>query len=271
MKKIVLLVLLMTFSQVFSQKNISQYKYVVIPAKFDFVKKVDRYQTSSLTKFLFNKYGFTAFLDNEKLPLDLEQNSCKALKVDVIDNSKFLITRSVIQLKDCRGNVLFSSVEGKSKEKEYKAAYHQAIRQAFNSVKTLNYAYTPSISEKSIALGNNQGSQPLMKNKKVVGKPEKQEVPVIKNKITKRGGNNFVKKTNPVLFSKSVKKGFLLLGKNQQTVFHLLFTDLEELFILKNKNGIAYKGKNNWIAEYYNSNGDKVVENFDVRELQAKN
>ena len=65
MKRILLVALFISTAS-FAQKSINNYKYVIVPSKFDFVKGKDKYQTSSLTKFLFNKYGFTAFLDDEE-------------------------------------------------------------------------------------------------------------------------------------------------------------------------------------------------------------
>ena len=74
-KKILFLTVfcIMTLSIV-GQSKINNYKYVIVPSKFEFLKKKDQYQTSSLTKFLFEKYGFNAYLDSDKLPEDLNKN-----------------------------------------------------------------------------------------------------------------------------------------------------------------------------------------------------
>ena len=71
---------LLSFSQ---SDKLNNYSYVIVNSKFDFVKEKDGYQTSSLTKFLFNKKGFKAFLDNEVLPEEVAENNCNALFVDV--------------------------------------------------------------------------------------------------------------------------------------------------------------------------------------------
>ena len=42
--------------------NLDKYKYIIVSDKFHFVKEVDGYQTSSLTKFLLEKKGFQVFL-----------------------------------------------------------------------------------------------------------------------------------------------------------------------------------------------------------------
>lgn len=143
MKKLLFLFTLIVSKSVFAQKTINDYKYIIVPNQFEFVKSPDKYRTSSLTKFLFNKYGFTAYLSSDKLPNDLVQNRCLALIASVKNNSNMFTTKNLIELKDCNNNVVFTSQEGKSKEKDYKKAYHEAIRGAFSSVKKMNYRYVP--------------------------------------------------------------------------------------------------------------------------------
>ncbi len=52
-------------------------------------------------------------------------------------------TKSIVELRDCSNKIIFSSKEGKSKDKEYKKAYHEAIRNAFKSIQSLKYKYIP--------------------------------------------------------------------------------------------------------------------------------
>ena len=74
MKKITILLFLLSVSlSAFSQtEKLNAYKYIIVADKFEFVKTVDQYQTSSLTKFLLKKNGFDVFLSNEDLPKDLD-------------------------------------------------------------------------------------------------------------------------------------------------------------------------------------------------------
>ena len=51
-----------------------------MPNNFEFVNSNDKYQTSSLTKFLFNKHGFKAFIADEILPNDVANNRCLVLQ-----------------------------------------------------------------------------------------------------------------------------------------------------------------------------------------------
>ena len=79
MKKIIFLGFVISSFSIFGQQTVNNYKYVVVANKFDFLKKVDQYKTSSLTKFLFNKYGFTSFLNTEILPQEIRDNRCSSL------------------------------------------------------------------------------------------------------------------------------------------------------------------------------------------------
>ena len=136
-----------------AQKSIHQYKYIIVSDKFDFFKSADKYHTSSLTKFLFNKYGFKSYLSIDKFPDDFNSNRCLALFVDLKDSSGIVRTKISIEFKDCNNSVIFTSKEGSSKSKDYKTGYHEAIRDAFKHIKVLNYKYVPNdLSEKKEAV-----------------------------------------------------------------------------------------------------------------------
>jgi len=137
-KKIFLIsVIFFSAFSVTAQNDLSDYNYITIPNQFEFLKGKDQYQLNSLTTFLFDKHGFNAYLADD-LPLYLQSNPCKGLKVDVQANESFLSTLVTIYIKDCRGNILFTSPQGRSKEKEYKRAYYAALREAFEPIKSKN-------------------------------------------------------------------------------------------------------------------------------------
>ena len=122
-------------------QNLNSYKYVIVPEKFDFLKESNEYQMNELTKFLFEKYGFTAFMASELKPSDLSMDPCNTLYTEVIENSGFLRTNLQITLKDCNDQVMFKSEEGSSKEKDFKKAYQGALRETFKYVDAINYKY----------------------------------------------------------------------------------------------------------------------------------
>lgn len=125
-----------------AQVNLNEYKYIVVPKKFDGFKNENQHQTSTIIKYLFSKKGFiTVYEDN--LPADLNANRCLGLVVDLIDNSTMFTTKTALGLKDCNNQEVFLSQEGKSKQKDYKEAFGEAINKAFNSFTSLNYVYEP--------------------------------------------------------------------------------------------------------------------------------
>lgn len=152
MKKAFFLILgcMITFASV--GQGLNSYKYVIVPEEYNFTKEPDRFQLNSLTKFLFDKYGFEAYMENEELPEDLKSNRCKALFTDVENESSLFVTKLVVVLRDCQNKKVFVSKVGRSREKDFKTAYQEALRDAFVSIAALNYNYesTEALEEKTV-------------------------------------------------------------------------------------------------------------------------
>lgn len=251
--------------------SFNKYKYLIVDSKFNFVSEVDGYRTSSLTKFLFNKMGFEAYLDNEEFNDDLAQNSCKALYAEVRDESGFLVTKSYIDIKDCKGRVLYTSQEGRSKNKSYEKAYRQSIRQAFESIAKIPYKYDPTLSEETTVVETvkEEPKPKVVEKKKEV---KKEPLKVVQTAEVK---NTFVKKEEPkpvvskentaeVLYAQPNQNGFQLVNTKPAIVFVLLKTNDPKKFIIKDKNGTFTKKGNTWVAEYYD-NGQLVTKEYQVK------
>jgi hypothetical protein len=263
-KKIAFSLLLVLAMSAYSQnKEINNYKYIIVKEKFDFLKKPDQYQTSSLTKFLLQKKGFTVFLSNETFPKDLLQNRCLALTAKVTEASSLFSVKNKIELNDCFGKLVYSSKEGKSKDKDYKKGYQEAIRNAYNTMSDVKYQYAP---EKEVAL---------------IKEEVKSEVTLPIKKITIEKVIPEIKESNPVkkvvstvitkpsinvetLYAQVKTNGFQLVNTTPAIVFHVLKTNVNDVFIIKGKNGIIYRNENIWIAEYY-ENSKLVVKQFDIK------
>ena len=218
----------------FGQKNLNNYKYVVVANKFDFLKKADQYQTSSLTKFLFNKYGYTSFLDIDKLPDELISDKCLSLYAAVNNESTMFTTKVNLILKDCNDRIVYKSAVGKSKEKDYKKTYHEAIRNAFKDPKINNYSFKPTPKKNSIP----------------------KATPVVKTIVTKKPLiDNSIKETkvvaNNILYAQAIHNGFQLVDTTPKVIFRILKSNQENVFIIENKNGILYKKGSKWLAEFY--------------------
>lgn len=129
----------------FAQEELNAYKYVIVPKKFEFLKSEDKYEVNSLTKFLFIRKGFNSVFEGDIYPEELMHNPCLGLKADVISSSSMFTTKLNVVLKDCYDKIVFTSIVGKSKEKEFKRGYHESLREAFVSVDELNYQYDSSL------------------------------------------------------------------------------------------------------------------------------
>ncbi|MEN8966361.1 MAG: hypothetical protein ABF250_10270 [Polaribacter sp.] len=247
---ILVLISLITVAQ---EKKVSNFTYIIVPTKFDFLKEVDQYQTSSLTKFLLKKNDFTALLDSEEFPEDLKNNRCKALTASLTDTSSFLKIKLKLELKDCFGKVLFAS-EGESKKKEFKKGYQEAIRNAHKLMEDITY--TPlskkeQIKETKIKWVDTPVNTVIKKEvlqedlslKKVVKKPEPTDV---------------------VLYAQQKKSGFQLINLKPEVVFIILHTNIKDVYVIKDKNGLLYKKETKWVAEYY-ENDQLVMKQFEIK------
>lgn len=143
MKKAVTLTVVLFIISVttWSQSSLNAYKYILIPEQFNFLKSPDQYQVNSLTAFLFEREGFNVVYGNEKFPNDLTANSCLGLRLDVINDSGMFKTKLKITLTDCKNAVIYETKFGASREKEFKKAYHESLRGAFEEFETMDYEY----------------------------------------------------------------------------------------------------------------------------------
>lgn len=148
MKKILTILYLLTVVSV-SAQEMNDYKYILIPETYEFTGEKDQYRLNSLTKFLFEKEGFSTYMQKGEKPADLQNNPCLGLVPRVENNSGLFVTKLVIILEDCYGNAVFRSTEGRSREKEYNEAYQEALRTAFESIKEIDYHYNPMVSAES--------------------------------------------------------------------------------------------------------------------------
>ena len=261
-KKILFFLVLLMSAVGFSQEiNLDKYQYIVVADKFDFVSEKDQYQTSSLTKFLLEKKGFKVFLTSDKLPKDLQINRCVALFAAIKDDSNMFTIKNTIEIKDCYGEILFSSQEGKSKEKDYKKGYQEAIRNAYETMTDFNYSYNPVLvdvkkNKKNELLIADIDSTTSTKTQKVVMTPNV-EIETIKEKT-------ILSKTVDILNAQTKNNGFQLVNSVPEVVFLILKTNVKNVFIIHDKNGILYKLGEKWVAEFYEKN-QLVTKEYEIK------
>lgn len=147
MRTCIVLLLMLCLQAGWSQSSrLNAYEYVIVPMEFKFQNEPNQYQLNILARILLKEEGFEVYMDKEERPLDLKGNSCKPLFLEVEDTSGFLNISLVVRLKDCKDNILFESEEGKTKIKEFKEGYQEALKDAFSSLSDLNYSYDINLS-----------------------------------------------------------------------------------------------------------------------------
>lgn len=254
-------------TQMSAQASINDYKYIIVPKQFDFLKSPDQYDTSSLVKFLFNKYGYTAFFDDDDLPEDLSKNRCLALKADIKKNKAFLATNLQFDLKDCKGTIVMSSAEGATKIKEYKKAYQTAIREAFVTFQFLNYKYDPSKEVLASTNSNDNSSEAkeieklkkeveaLKAKNSTVVKKSKEEVNEVIQEVVELEPKSTQK--SDILYAQPKPNGYQVVDMTPKVVMILLETSKADVFIVKDDNAIVYKEDGFWYLSKYN--GEKAT------------
>ncbi len=115
-------------------QELSSYKYIIVPAEFDFLKEPNQYELNALTKFLLEKKGYEVYMEGDEEVKNVSGNRCEALFADLKNDSGLFVTRLKIVLKDCGNTEVLVSEEGKSRVKDYKPAFQEALRKAVGSI-----------------------------------------------------------------------------------------------------------------------------------------
>ena len=154
-RKITLLAILFSFAlPALAQNELNAFKYIIIPRKFDFLKKENQYRLNTITKHLFDQEGFMTLIQGNDYPQDVKDNPCIAGTVDVINESSMFTTKLKIEIKNCYDQVIYTSKQGTSKIKEYDKTYREALENSFVSFQEFNYVYDPALQ-----INQNQGSK----------------------------------------------------------------------------------------------------------------
>jgi len=243
-----LLIALLTSVIGFSQ-SVNDYKAVIVPLKYDFLKTENQYRLSTMTKANLVKAGFQAFYGNEQLPAEFGDR-CDLLYVDVKRDNGFLVTKLFIEFRDCYGKVIYTSEIGKSKEKDYEAAYRESLELAFVSINALHYKYNgKSANTVKTATASIPATVQTVAATAVVSAP-------------------VADMTDPnLLYAQPTENGYQLIDKTPKVVMKLLKTSRPDSFIAI-KDGIqgSLNAKDNqWFFEYYKNDqlvSEKVVVKF---------
>ena len=242
-----------------AQQSLNDYKYVIVSKRFDFQKTENQYQLNDMAKFLFEKYNFNVVFEGD-YPEDLYRNKCMGLKSNIVDESSMFVTKLKVELRNCEDKLLYTSEVGRSKRKEYRATYQEALRNAFKSFKSVNYQYNPAgvtkkpvtpkappvpetkkpVTPTAVSLPENEMN--IHPKKLVKPKPEVIEKPIEKE----APANSFA-----TLYAQPTSKGFQLVDTTPKVVFIIFKTSKDNLYLLNKRKGIFYREDNYWVAEYY--------------------
>lgn len=245
---IVVFILVSFTSSIFAQKSINNYKYVIVPESYDFVEGKDRYQLNSLTKFLFNKYGFNAYMITDSLPDDLFQNRCLALYADAEKlKGKLFKTEVKIVLKDCFGQLVYESEIGSTREKMFDKAYSYAIRNAFENFEFLNYQYQPekeNVGTKTVVKVEEKGEKVEVSTTEKLNKPSVIEKTAEVKVAEKTIAPEIIEKTT--YYAQPTADGFKIIDGEPKLIMVLLRTAKENTFTVKDKDAIVYLENGFW-------------------------
>ncbi len=290
MKRILFsLIVLISFSGI-AQQELNNYKYIVVPKKFEGFKRTNQYQTSTLVKYLFVERGFTVIYD-DALPEDLNKNRCLGLFADLKEDSSMFSTKLQIALKDCNDQEVFISQIGISKEKDFKSAYSEAIRAAFISYNGLTYEYKPTEkeSEAPIKVSFKDDVKQMEPEREAQAETEKNEMvtqkATLENQTYKDQTpvNSTVKKVekevvsevmekpmssanNEMLYAQEIANGYQIVDSTPKILYRLYRSSVPNLYHAQteSKKGIVLNREGKWFFEYYE--GDELQ----IEELAIK-
>ncbi|MBT8186222.1 MAG: hypothetical protein KJO73_00880 [Croceitalea sp.] len=268
MKSKLLVILFLCAFQSGIVAQLNDYKYIIVPKRFDAFKVVNEFQSSTLIKYLLVQEGFNVIYD-DAMPDDLIRNRCLGLITKVKDESSLLWTKASIQMIDCNGQIIFESVEGKSKEKEFQKGYTEALKEACASFKGMNYTYTPKTST--------QGAEPLVISFKNDVKSLESDKEVINSgqssATSQTGENSEPVKEQPrftvegeVFYAQPTESGLDLLDSDSRLKYILEETSVKDVYLINHEGtkGIVFKKDDKWFVEY------KVNDNRVKEEMQIK-
>ncbi len=235
MKNLLIIFVLATTSISFSQ-NLNEYKYAQVPSKFNVFKEKDQYRLNTLARLYMQKFGFETYFDTDISTTDFASNNCNKVYVDVLESNSLFQTKITILLKDCKNNILFTSKQGTSREKEYKVSYTEAFREAFESLGILNHKYV----EKTTIEKNQDSSAEII----VQEKPQENGVSMPETEQL----------SSVLLVAEAIENGFLIINPNTSTIVLKLYKTSESSVYIANSNkinGVVLKKGQDFFIEYY--------------------
>ncbi len=263
---VLLVVFSLGFNKAYSQKSLNDYKYIIVPTKYDFLNEADKFQLNSLTKFLFNKHGFTAFMGDEAFPRDLQNNNCLALRANVSKGRGLLTTKLGVELKDCNNTIVYKTDIGESRKKEFKTAYNLALRDAFKSFQTANYAYSRANS--GVVMAESKSPQSESKSPEPIPtkpQPKPKQPKIAKPKTVKvERPLKEVKKSTNILYAQAIDGGFQIVDSTPKVIYKIASSGIKEVYIVLGKDAIIHQLDGVWVISEVRGK-DLLVKGLDIK------
>lgn len=261
--KLLFICTLLFSSSLLAQEQLNNYKYIVVPNQFEFQKETGQYRVNGLAKFLLEKQNFTVLVEDEKLPADAAKNNCLVLITNAVDDSSMFKTKIKFEFKDCQGKVVYTTQEGESREKKYLVAYNEAVRQAFSSLSNFTYTYEANeteseVEEVIVAPLPKVTEAPIIEKVDEEEVEEEIEVEIPVEDVDENTSNNTLTAEAFGVINYNLK------NTEGQTVFTILYSGKEDLYIVKGEDAVIYKINNNWVIAT-SSNGTLQMKSIDIK------
>lgn len=207
-----------------SQSDLDQFKYFIVPTYFNGFDSADKYQLNSLTYFLFEKNNFEVLKETDSKPMDLVQNPCIGGVLRLVKHKGGIFkTKVSFDIIDCNNQVVFKSDIGESREKDFKTAYHEALRNTFECINNEDYTYSSkiySVQNQEIILG------------------------ALDDKIQ-----------NEIYYAQKIPNGYQLVDTKPSVFCKMYKTDTKNVYLVEGKSAMIKKENGNWIYSFLNKDG----------------
>ncbi len=239
-----------SFAQKQNAERLNNYKYIVIPIRFEFQSKDNQYLINSRVKYLLEQRGFNTVVSVEKFPTDLAFNRCLGLNAELKSLSDgFLSMHTELQLilKNCHNEVVFKSEIGESRIKDMADSYKDALREVFKSFDGIQYAYNGSGGVENPSEDKTSVSERLVKTSSAIDQ-------ALKNTFWSKGESFKLKK---------IEAGYLLYNAETEVRIALLHKTENGAFLYNSKsiNGTADISKEGKLitVEYFDTDSGKLA------------
>lgn len=238
---------------VFAQVEVPEFTYVIVPDKFDFQKAENSYDINDLTRFLLKKNGFNVVSPKELTNYD----RCDALFADLEMENKMIFTKATLILRNCKGAEVVRTNTGKSKLKDYKKAYHQAIRNALQdftkSALTIipmeeTTIELPKSSEITVPIGIQEPGVAKVEIDTKVSEEKKMPIEIVEDDVIKNDEDEVYSFESYAIVKNNSN---YLIVYDDTLIGALITTSKEGVFLVKTTQfyGVAYKSGNTFVVE----------------------